>query len=437
MENTKQKNKYKMLIANFAICNVFYYVLFLLFTSFASAGELKLQDLINEALKNNPEILASEARVSASKHRVPQAESLPDPMFMAGYQNEGFDRYTYGETADAQWMFSTSQMIPFPGKLSLKGEMAEKDSESLKASSESVRLQTILKVKELFYNLFLAYKSIDLVKGKSELFLRIEDAALSRYSTGMAPQQDITMAQTEKYMLIEKEEMLKQKIQSMEGMLNSTIGRDVNFPVGRPAEPAPTAYIFEMDKLLKIANENSPEIKSREKMLASADAKVRMAKKEYFPDFTITGSIMKKREPFEDMWSLTTSINIPIFFRSKQKAAVKEADALMSETGNELTATKLMVSSAVRDNYSMVKTAERLIELYKNGLIPKTYQDFESAMSGYSTGKIEAAAVINRLKSVLDFEILYWEQFIQRENAIARLEAITGIQNSATEVKEK
>ncbi|MEK6528159.1 MAG: TolC family protein, partial [Nitrospirota bacterium] len=202
----------------------------------------------------------------------------------------------------------------------------------------------------------------------------------------------------------------------------------------RPAEPAPTAYTFEMDALLKIATDNSPEIKSREKMLASADAKVRMAKKEYFPDFTITGSIMKKKEPFEDMWSLTTSINIPIFFRSKQKAAVREADALMLEAGNELTATKLMVSSAVRDNYSMVKTAERLIELYKNGLIPKTYQDFESALSGYSTGKVESSAVINRLKSVLDFEILYWEQFIQRENAIARLEAITTVNSEQLSV---
>ena len=45
-------------------------------------------------------------------------------MFMFGYQNEGHDRYTYGEMQGAQWMFSASQMFPFPGKLPLKGEMA-------------------------------------------------------------------------------------------------------------------------------------------------------------------------------------------------------------------------------------------------------------------------------------------------------------------------
>jgi hypothetical protein len=29
--------------------------------------------------------------------KVPQARSLPDPMFMTGYQNEGWKKYTYGE----------------------------------------------------------------------------------------------------------------------------------------------------------------------------------------------------------------------------------------------------------------------------------------------------------------------------------------------------
>jgi cobalt-zinc-cadmium efflux system outer membrane protein len=107
-------------------------IAFLLGTS-ASAQELKLSDLVDEALKNNPDIRASQARIEASRHRIPQSKSLPDPMFMFGYQNEGFDRYTYGEMSGAQWMFSASQMFPFPGKRSLKGEMAARDAESLEA----------------------------------------------------------------------------------------------------------------------------------------------------------------------------------------------------------------------------------------------------------------------------------------------------------------
>ena len=85
-----------------------------------------------------------------------------------------------------------------------------------------------------------------------------------------------------------------------------------------------------------------------------------------------------------------------------------------------------MITSAVKDNYSMLKTAERLMELYKNGLIPKTYQDFEAALAGYSAGRGETSGVITRLKSLVDLEMLYWRQFVEREKAISRLDALAG-----------
>jgi Outer membrane efflux protein. len=129
---------------------------------------------------------------------------------------------------------------------------------------------------------------------------------------------------------------------------------------------------------------------------------------------------------FDDMWSLTSTINIPLYFRSKQRQGVFEAQASLSEAQSEREAVKLMIASAIRDNYSMFTAAERLTELYQSALIPKTYQDFESAIAGYVTGKVEAITVISRLKALLDYELLYWGQVTERGKAIARLEAITG-----------
>ena len=413
----------------FVTCTVF----LLLNTALASEGTLTLKELIDEALRNNHEILSSESRATASKYRIPQVKSLPDPMFMFGYQNEGWKKYTYGKEQGAQWMFSASQSFPFPGKLSLKGEMASRDAESIRALYSSSRLKTIARVKELYYDLFFAYKSIDLIADRRSLFSKIEDAAIARYASGKGLQQEVLMAQTEKYMLLEKEEMLRQKVQSIEAMLNAAIGRDINAPLGRPVEPAAALYTRDMNELIKLTYENSPEIKSREKMVASAETKVLMAKKEYYPDFTVTGSLFERRGEFQDMWSLTTTINIPIFYRTKQRQAVHETEASLSEARHELESIKLMLSSGIRDNFSMFKTAEKLMDLYKNGLIPKTYQDFELALSGYVTGKVEAITVISRLKSILDFEVSYWGQFAEREKAIARLEALSGITDTQLE----
>ncbi len=399
----------------------------LFFNSIALAEELKLEDLINEALKNSPEILAYESRASASKFRIPQAESLPDPMFMFGYQNEGFKQFTLGKSDDAQLMFSLSQMVPFPGKRSLKGEMATRDAESIAASYSEIRLRTIERIKGLYYDLFLSYKNIDLIRDKTALFSRIEDAALARYSSGMGSQQEVLMSQTEKYMLLEKEEMLKQRIQSTEAMLNTTLGRNAAAPLPRPAELEYAPFARTLEDLLKMHGEHSPLVKSKEKMVAAAEAKVRMAEKEYYPDFTLNAGYFRRGGQFDDMWSLTATVNVPLFYRTKQRQAVHEAQASLSEARYELEGTKLMLSSTIRDNYSMVKTAERLMDLYKDGLIPKTYQDFEAALSGYVTGKTDALTVITRLKSLIDFELLYWGQFVERQKAIARLEAATGI----------
>jgi outer membrane protein TolC len=407
------------------------FLLFLLalvcYSSSAFADELHLRPLIDEALRNNHEILLSGSRAAAARHRIPQAASLPDPMFMFGYQNEGFSQYTYGKSSDAQWMFSASQMFPFPGKRSLKEEMAARETDSLESSLAHIRFKTVERIRELFYDLFLAHKTLDLVRERGSLFSRIEDAAVARYSTGTGSQQEVLMAQTEKYVLLEKEEMLKQKIRSTEAMLNAAVGRDVNSPLGRPAEPVFIPYTRTMSDLLTMHVEHSPLIKSRENMVSAAEAKVRMAKREYYPDFTVNAGYYSRRGEFDDMWSLTTTMNIPLYYKTRQRQAVYEAEASLSEARHELEGTKVMLTATIRDNYSMIQTAERLMELYKNALIPKTYQDFELALSGYAAGKADAQIVISRLTSLLGFEMLYWGQRAEREKAVARLDAAVGL----------
>ena len=403
---------------------IFALVMFLLGTS-AAAQDLKLFDLIDEALKSNPDIRASQAKIEAAKHRIPQSKSLPDPLLSFGYQNEGFNRYTYGEEQGSQWMFSASQQFLFPGKRALKGDMAERDSQSLEAMHELLKLKTAARVKELYYDLFLSHKNIDLLKDKRDLFVRTEDLTLARYAAGKAMQQEVLMAQTEKYMLLEKEEMLNQKIRSQEAMLRATIGREKGPPLGRPIEPAYAPFTINLDDALQMADQRSPEIKSRKRMVEAAETKILMAQKEYYPDFNITAGYFNRSGDFKDMWNAQATVNIPLYYKTKQEPAVLEAKASLAQVKQELEAVKLMISAAIQDNFSMIRSSEKLMDLYKNGLIPKNSQDVELALSGYATGRTEAIVVITRLKTLLDYEILYWSQFVEREKAIARLHAIT------------
>jgi outer membrane protein TolC len=390
------------------------------------AGELQLQDLIDEALKASPEIQAARAKAAASGFRVPQTMSLPDPMVMAGYQNAGTNRFTFNEMSDSQFMFSASQQFFFPGKRALKGEAATREEESLSASSQAVRLRTISTIRELYADLFLAHQSMDLIREKGVILRKLEDAALARYAAGGGMQQEVLMAQTEKYMLLEREEMLKQKIKTLEAALNSTVGREQAAPLDRPVAPVFSPYSQALSELIGAAYENSPEVKAREKMVAALDAKVRVAEREYYPDITVTGNYGLKGQTFDDMWSLTTTVNVPLYYTTKQQPAIQEAKASLTEAKNELQAVRLRLSSAIRENYAMLQTSERLMELYRQGFNRKTQQDFQTALASYATGKSDALTVISRIKTITDIETSYWGQLVEWEKAKARLEVLIG-----------
>lgn len=412
----------------------FLMILFLFHTP-VFGEELDLGWLIDEAQKNNREILMVTDKAAAAEHRILPAQSLPDPMVTFGYQNTSLTTYNYNKDDFSYWIVSASQMFPYLGKRGLKGDMARADAEGQKAFLQALKLRVAARVKELYYDLFLAHKTIDILQEKIDLFTRIEDAALARYSTGTGPQQEVVMAQTEKYMILERQEMFRQKIQTLEAMLNLTAGREPSAPLGRPKPLESTKVDFTLDDLTRKAYEASPEIRVKEKMIAASEAKLQMAKKEYYPDVTLNMGVNQTGPEFMNMYMITASVNVPIYFKTKQEPAVKEATASLSEAKHDLEATKLMLASTLRDNYSMLKTADKLIDLYDNALIPKSVQDYQLALSGYGTGKIEALTVISRLKSFLDVEILYWNQFVEREKAIARVTALTG--KGLSEVYEK
>jgi outer membrane protein TolC len=392
----------------------------------AFAAELTLRDLVEEALKNNRDIRAAERRVEAYRQKIPQAGSLPDPMVGVGYQNDTLSSYTYGDSPDAKWMFEASQMFPFAGKRGLKQEMAKADAESQQALLESLRRRTVARVTELYHDLSLVYRSLDILAERKSLYAVVEQTALARYSSGMGTQQEVLMAQAEKYMIVEREEMLRQKRETLEGMINLAAGRDVLSPLGRPAAPVETPFEESLDDLIRAAEQRSPEIRARERMAAGTEAKVSMARREYFPDVTVTAGVETRSGPYTDMYKLLAGINLPVFFKSKQEPAVQEALAAQQEARQDLEGTRLMVASAIRENYAMVRSAGRLMELYRSALIPKSRQDFEAALAGYNTGRGDALTVATRLKGLLDYELQYWGQFAEREKAIARIEALSG-----------
>lgn len=393
----------------------------------AQEPPLRLADLMDEARKNNPEILAAQARAKAAHERIPQAGALPDPMVSVGYENEGFKKYTYGESPDAKWMFGASQTFPFPGKRPLRQETSTFEARSADASARAVRLKVFSGLGEAYYDLFLVYKDLDLISERLPLIGKIEEVALSRYASGTGSLEEAIMAQTQRYMLAEKQEMATWKKEVLESTINRYIGRQADSPLARPVELPPTPYGPSREELMASASERSPELLALKNAITASEKRLLTARKEAWPDLTLGATYTDRSSAYEDMWALSASFTLPLFYNRKQKAMADEASWNLDTARQEFEASRVAVSSDIRGNYAMMLTAGRLMDLYQNGLVPKARQDIDAAMARYAAGKLDASAVLAKLTSAFAYELQYWQQYVEREKAITRLNAVSGV----------
>lgn len=391
----------------------------------AAAPPMLLEDLIKEGLQNSPELKMYKAGAQAATHKIPQVKSLPDPVFMFGYQNEGWSRYTLGEFQGSQWIFSATQAFPFPGKLKLRGEAAGDEAQGAKSSFDSARLNLIAKIQELYYAVFLDYRDLDILKDNRTLLNRVEDAALARYSSGQGQQEEVLMVQSEKYMLLEKEQMAKQKLDEDLAAFASVLGRDSAEGLGRPADEP--GRLPGVDKASVLAGlDASPELKMKKEIVEAARARLAIARREYYPDFSVTGSVYKRGGEFMDMWSLTTAVNVPIFYRTKQREGVEEAEAYLEQATDDLQAARNALASELAGSVSVLQSARTISDLDIQVLMAKTREDLEAALAGYVAGKIDETTVVSRFKVHIEHELTYWQQIVDGYKAASRIAAITG-----------
>ena len=123
-----------------------------------SEDRINLQSLNEELVARSPEIKAARERWEAAKAVVPQVQTLPDPRLQFGYQRMPMTDPLQGA------MYGFGQDIPFPGKLSLKGEVAQRDAERLEQEFHATRLRLIATLKEAYFNLHFVHKSIEIVE---------------------------------------------------------------------------------------------------------------------------------------------------------------------------------------------------------------------------------------------------------------------------------
>src|SRR5215471_5912293 len=139
----------------------------------------KLEDLIAEAERNNPQIQAARHGWDSAKQVPTQMSTLPDPQFVLQHVSVGSPRPFAGYTnSDFAYLgLGVSQDFPYPGKLRLRGEIAKKDAELTEQRIESVRRAIVAQVKMAYFQLGYLAKRQAILQDDGELLKQVEQAA--------------------------------------------------------------------------------------------------------------------------------------------------------------------------------------------------------------------------------------------------------------------
>ena len=165
---------------------IFFFFLFLIPLSSQAQSEKKyanVDQLVEEALQNNPEILAAKKRWEVFKEKVPQAYALEDPMFGFGIINLPTN-FSFRDEDMTMKEFSISQKFPFPGKRPLMREMAEKEAEAVSTEIQGKIHQIIKDVKTAYYDLSHVYRTTEVTQRNKEILENFAKIAETRYAVG-------------------------------------------------------------------------------------------------------------------------------------------------------------------------------------------------------------------------------------------------------------
>jgi outer membrane protein TolC len=412
---------------------LFHIILFatLIFGFDAKAEVVKLDLLVEEAMNNNPEIKASKARWEAFSMRPSQEGSLPNPIIGGRIKNVSFSDITLGEDPRSDIQAFVAQEIPFPGKLSSKEKIAQKESESQRWLSDAISRKIIADLKETYFEWFFINKSIEITNRNKELLQKFTKIAEVKYEVGMGIQQDVLKAQVEVSGFIERLELLAKRKEIVETKIKRILNRPLDSPLGEPEEITKSELTTTLAEITDATSEHAPLLKSSSEIVDSREESLKLAKKQYLPDF-ILGATYFNRDwgngDLDDIWQVSLGLRVPLYYWRKEKFGVREASLDVSQARENYESTKNNLLFQVKDNYITATTAEKLVELYQTGIIPQSTLSLESAISGYQVGNIDFLTLLNNLITLFNFELEYYKQLTEYQKALARIEEIAAIE---------
>src|SRR5258706_8580955 len=263
-----------------------------------------LATLIEEAKRNDPAIHAAEQAARAATFVAPQMSSLPDPQLTLQQFSVGSPRLFAGYTnSDFAYIgLGASQQLPYPGKLKLRGAVAERDADTAKAHAEVVLQDEIEILKTTYFHLANLQQTLAILQRNAALLEQVEQQAEAHYSSGQGNQQDVLKAQLERTKILREVSMNHQLVGKEQAELKRILRRSQDSP-DIIAEPIADTFLrYTAAELFDKVREENPNIHENSAMVQRNQTAVELAQKEFRPDFGVSYMYENTDRKFRDYY---------------------------------------------------------------------------------------------------------------------------------------
>ncbi len=385
-----------------------------------------LDQLVEEALSNNPDLAAARARWQQFTYQAPQVGSLPDPELSFTFSSYPNDTLASDETPMTGNELRLAQKFPFPGKLAGRADLSREQARWFEAVYRDQHYQVARKVKDAWYRLNYNQQAIKVTERNLALVDDIIRLTEIRYETGSGLQQDVLKAQVKRSQLMERLMSLRQQhavIQSELKRLTNQMS-DVAYELPGDLELVKTDKTLEDFK--RAATEDRPMNNAYQSLVDRYRYQGQLADLDDYPDVTLFASWRYRDNNLPDggtdFVSAGVSINLPIY-REKRRAAKAEAREAVHMAERQAQEFRNAVVEAVSSAYARMEETRQQAELYRKGIIPQTSQGFQSSLASYQVGKLEFISLIDALMTTYQAEMDYYRISSEYMRSLAWLEA--------------
>jgi cobalt-zinc-cadmium efflux system outer membrane protein len=153
---------------------------------------------------------------------------------------------------------------------------------------------------------------------------------------------------------------------------------------------------------------------------------------QYYPNFnlqanyiTVSRGSSMAPDAGKDAYSVGVGISIPIQL-GRRSAAKEQAEATYRANQLSYRNTENDVRAEVEDLHFQLQSIGRTLDLYNQGLLVQSQSALESALSAYSTGKLDFLNLLDSERMLLQARLGYVEQQANYQKTLAALERAVG-----------